>query len=43
MKFEYLVKESYMDVEELNKLGEQGWELIWISVSRYIFKRRVIE
>ena len=43
MKFEYLVKESYVDVEELNQLGKQGWELIWISASRYIFKRLMIE
>lgn len=43
MKFEYLVKESYVGGEELNRLGEQGWELIWISVSRYIFKRIVRE
>ena len=43
MQFEYLIKQSYVDGEELNQLGEQGWELIWISESRYIFKRAVPE
>ena len=38
-QFEYLVKESYPEEFELNELGSQGWELIHITESRYIYKR----
>ena len=38
-QFEYLVKESYPEEFELNELGAQGWELIHITESRYIYKR----
>ena len=38
-QFEYLVKEAYQEQEDLNKLGAQGWELIYITESRYIYKR----
>lgn len=38
-QFEYLVKGSYQEQEDLNKLGAQGWELIHITESRYIYKR----
>ena len=41
MQFEYLVKESYQEQEDLNRLGKEGWELIQITQSRYIFKRPV--
>ena len=38
-QFEYLVKDAYQEQEDLNKLGAQGWELIYITESRYIYKR----
>lgn len=51
-KFEYTYKQyaGYSIgkiVEELNKMGQEGWELInivkdEIGRSRYIFKRRII-
>ena len=39
IQFEYLVKESYQEQDEMNKLGAEGWELIHITESRYIYKR----
>ena len=42
MAFEYRI-ESYCMAEKMNELGEQGWELIWISRLgdkwEYIFQR----
>lgn len=51
-KFEYKTRKEYLKEHELNKLGDEGWELISheaIYVSRthdikqhYIFKREII-
>lgn len=44
-KFEYRVvvmSQHLMTVEEMNKFGEEGWELIWIEKNdkvRCTFKR----
>lgn len=40
--WQYLVKKK-LDVEELNRLGEEGWELVAVvanaTASRHYFKR----
>ena len=42
-KFEYLVKDGFfsLSTKELNELGAQGWELVTVNVSDYIFKREI--
>lgn len=43
--FEYKEVSSvdYIKIEELNKLGQQGWELVLCDVGTYIFKREVTD
>lgn len=44
MRWEYLKIEKTMDVDDLNKLGAEGWELVAVVspahfVLHYFFKR----
>ena len=49
MKFEYLEESNFKNKVDLNKLGKQGWELIFIvyvpntfkSWTDFYFKRRL--
>jgi len=40
MIWEYMVRKiPELNEEKLNDFGEEGWELVWVSGSRYVFKR----
>jgi hypothetical protein len=46
MKWEYMTVEHKVDLDELNKLGSNGWELIVVVspahfVLHYFFKRQM--
>ena len=33
----------YINIDELNQLGQKGWELILCDVGSYIFKREITD
>lgn len=39
IKFEYKM-ESSISIEDMNKLGEEGWELIYIKFEDYFYFKR---
>jgi hypothetical protein len=41
-KYEYLARPS-LSQDDLNKLGQDGWELVCVNGSLYIFKRELPE
>jgi hypothetical protein len=41
-KYEYLAR-PLLSQDDLNILGEDGWELVCVSQNVYIFKREIIE
>lgn len=34
---------DYINIDELNQLGQKGWELILFDVGSYIFKREITD
>jgi hypothetical protein len=42
-QFEYMeiVRAKPFKMDELNKLGASGWELVWIDTRRFYFKREL--
>ena len=34
---------DYINIDELNQLGQKGWELILCDVGSYIFKREITD
>ncbi|MEK4787330.1 MULTISPECIES: DUF4177 domain-containing protein [Bacillus] len=33
---------SELDVNKLNELGAEGWELVMIDSGEYVFKRKIV-
>ena len=36
-------KEQYITSEDLNRLGQEGWELVMCDSGNYIFKREITD
>jgi hypothetical protein len=34
---------DFINIDELNRLGKEGWELVLVDVGSYIFKREIID
>jgi hypothetical protein len=41
-KFEYLAR-PLLSQDDLNILGQDGWELVCVNGNIYIFKREIVE
>ena len=41
-KYEYIARAS-LNQDDLNILGQEGWELISVNQNIYIFKRDIVE
>jgi hypothetical protein len=41
-KYEYLAR-PLLSQDDLNKLGQDGWELVCVNGTMYIFKREIHE
>ena len=41
-KYEYLAR-PLLSQDDLNKLGQDGWELVCVNGTVYIFKREIVE
>lgn len=41
-KYEYLAR-PLLSQDDLNKLGQDGWELVCINGNIYIFKKEIVE
>ena len=41
-KYEYLSR-PLLSQDDLNKLGQDGWELTCVNGTMYIFKREIVE
>ena len=41
-KYEYLAR-PLLSQDDLNKLGQDGWELVCVNGTMYIFKREIVE
>jgi hypothetical protein len=41
-KYEYIAR-PLLSQDDLNKLGQDGWELVCVNVTMYIFKREIPE
>ena len=41
-KYEYLAR-PLLSQDDLNKLGQDGWELVCVNATMYIFKREIVE
>ena len=41
-KYEYLAR-PLLSQDDLNKLGQDGWELVCVNGTMYIFKRGIVE